>query len=506
MTQAQKTLGMAALGLVVVLAIGALILHNRKAGGTSQPGLQAAIATALDKQSHAQSRNILRNIYQARADTPVWLTPSGPSDDAHAVMTLLDRADSQGLAPPRYAYAPVPGSGANDTDRAAFEMRLTEAAYAYAHDMAQGMLKPAKLFDDVSLAARHDDTLSNFEQAAGQGTVADYLQSLEPGNPAYRALKTALARYRGLVVHPWGTLSANAGKDTLAARLAAEGYLDTQDASPDQLRQALKSYQTANGLATSGRLDAKTLEMLNVPAGNRVQQIQANMERWRWLPRDLGPRYIMVNVPGASLAMVDNGGVIITSRVVVGAPDKPTPILTTQAVAVTVNPVWHIPKSIVEKEIKPKLEENPDYLDAKNMEETPDGGLVQKPGPSNALGAVKFEMPNIFDVYLHDTPGKQAFLSDDRALSHGCVRVEQIAALTEQLAGIDDAALTQMVGTGDTIRKPIKPPVPVYILYWTAIANDDGTIGFRPDIYDRDAKMIAAMHGTRAPRLASTKG
>jgi murein L,D-transpeptidase YcbB/YkuD len=176
----------------------------------------------------------------------------------------------------------------------------------------------------------------------------------------------------------------------------------------------------------------------------------------------------------------------------VGAPDKQTPILVTRAVAVTVNPVWHVPKSIVEKEIKPKLAGNPDYLEQKNMVST-NGEIVQQAGPDNALGVAKFEMPNPFDVYLHDTPSKHAFLSDERALSHGCVRVEAIRPLVERLAGLKDAELNDLVAAGQTKSLRLKEPVPVYILYWTAIAQQNGHIVFRPDVYGRDARMIAAM-------------
>jgi murein L,D-transpeptidase YcbB/YkuD len=319
----------------------------------------------------------------------------------------------------------------------------------------------------------------------------------------YAALKTALPRYRQLAAHPWNPITRAGDRAALAARLAAEGYLDQQQTpSPNALTKALKTYQEANGMDPDGKLDAGTLEMLNVPPGQRAQQIEANLERWRWLPRDLGARHIMVNAAGASLALVEDGQATLTSRVVVGAPDKPTPILAAQVVAVTINPAWHVPKSIVEKEIKPKLEEDSDYLDRKNMEQTQDGDIIQQPGPDNALGSVKIEMPNVFDVYLHDTPGKKAFLSDERALSHGCVRVEQIGALATHLLQLRDGELEQVVASRQTQQKPVKPPLPVYIQYWTAVPAADGIMGFRPDIYNRDTLMIAALHGTRPPELA----
>lgn len=502
MTHGQKTFGLAILGLVTLLATGALFFfRNGDDTRPSEPGLQKALMTAAQAGPW-------RELYQRRAFTPVWLMPDGPSKDAQAVMAMLAHADTEGLPPSRYVFGAVPAANSGDRARAAFEIRLTAAAYAYAHDMARGLFRPEKIFDDVSLqrSAKHDpEFLSDFEQAAGQGTIADYLKSLEPRVGEYVALKTALLRYRQLAAHPWNPLAAHADKASLAARLAAEGYLERQNSVPNAVTEALKAYQTANGLEPDGKLDAKTVEMLNAPPLQRAQQIEANMERWRWLPRDLGNRHIMVNAAGAALALVENGEPTITSRVVVGAPDKATPILASQIVAITINPSWHVPKSIVEKEIKPKLEDDPDYLDNKNMQQTQDGDIIQQPGPDNALGSVKFEMPNVFDVYLHDTPGKKAFLSDERALSHGCVRVEKIGALAQHLLQLGDGELEQMIAGGQTRQEPVKPPLPVYIQYWTAVPGTNGAMGFRPDIYNRDAAMIAALHGTGSPELASAR-
>jgi murein L,D-transpeptidase YcbB/YkuD len=200
----------------------------------------------------------------------------------------------------------------------------------------------------------------------------------------------------------------------------------------------------------------------------------------------------MVNVPDASLAVVESGASSLLSRVVVGASDKPTPILATKAVAVTINPVWHVPKSIVQNEIEPKLAANPNYLEEKNMI-SDNGEVIQQAGPGNALGAAKFEMPNPFDVYMHDTPAKNAFLSDERTLSHGCVRVEAIRPLVEKVLDMEDDRLQELIFAGDTRREPLKQAIPVYILYWTAIARNDHRTVFREDVYGRDARMISVM-------------
>jgi murein L,D-transpeptidase YcbB/YkuD len=506
MTRAQKTTGIAGLGIVLILLISAIFFFPQgQKKSDAEVRLQSAIISAAER-SPSKS---WRSIYQARDYKPLWLVAGRPTADANAVMDLLAHAGDQGLPAARYRFNDPPPAKADDRTLAAFDVSLTRAATAYAHDMQLGMLKPARLFDDVSLPARQDDTLARFEQAVRDINVIGYLKSLEPAGD-YAALKSAFARYRELAAHPWGRVQAG-DKAGLAARLAAEGYIDAgaqtagKGLAPAELDEALKAYQTANGLDADGKLDDRTLAMLNASPADRAQQIAANMERWRWLPRELGARFIWVNVAGASLVLVENGAPVLTSRVVVGAPDKPTPILGTEGIAITVNPVWHVPKSIVENEIEPKLADDPDYLDKKDMERTPEGDIIQHAGAQNALGTVKFEMPNSFDVYMHDTPSKRAFLSDERTLSHGCVRVEKISDLVQHVLQLPDNELSEMIASGQTSRLPIKPPVPVYVLYWTAVPGAPGRIGFRPDVYGRDARMIAALNRPASANLASLK-
>ena len=291
----------------------------------------------------------------------------------------------------------------------------------------------------------------------------------------------------------------------LKARLQAEGYLPPDPVAPSAIVAALKVYQTGNGLTADGQLNERTAMMLNVPPAARAQQIAANMERLRWMPHVLGGRYIMVNVPDASLVLMESGQQALVSRVVVGAPDKATPILAAKAVVVTINPAWHVPKSIVAKEILPKLDRDSGYLQSKHME-MENGEVVQLPGPDNALGQVKFELPNVFNVYLHDTPSKRAFLSDDRAQSHGCVRVEQIRPLAEHVLGISDDELQQAVSGGKTEVRRLQQPIPVYIQYFTAIAREGGQTGFRADIYGRDARMISIMFPGQPPTQLASSG
>ena len=272
-----------------------------------------------------------------------------------------------------------------------------------------------------------------------------------------------------------------------------------------------------------GRIGNTTIAALNITAGQRVHQIAANMERWRWLPHRLELRYIAVNVPGQTVKFIRDGKVVLSSAVVVGRKTSPTPITRATVVAAIVNPPWDIPGDIAARDLLPHLRQNPNYLQTKRMVVTngPQGdpygrkinwrkvipaefpyAIQQLPGPNAALGAVMLDLPNNFDVYLDDTPTKQLFSLTDREISNGCVRVQQIMPLAA-LALKDDvqqgtAVLEKVEKTGKTQRVALDNPLPVYFLYWTAVADADGSVEFLPDLYGRDAPLIAALDGKGA--------
>jgi L,D-transpeptidase YcbB len=229
----------------------------------------------------------------------------------------------------------------------------------------------------------------------------------------------------------------------------------------------------------------------------KVEVIRTNMDRWRWLPRNLGDRYVLVNVPAFTAAIVENGQVLARHRTIVGTTRTPTPQLMATARAVTFNPSWYVPASI-QKELGP----NP-----RGYEKTAAGGLRQPPGPANSLGRMKIEMPNRHAIYLHDTPAKALFDRDVRAFSHGCIRTEnplQFAQwLLEPTGKWDKAAIDKAVTTGKTIEAKLAQPTPVYIAYFTAAAAADGKIVTYKDIYGRDGKVVTALRAS-GTRLAET--
>lgn len=461
----------------------------------AQPSMAQLLQTRLGGREPQ-----LTMLYQARNFAPLWFGPAGFSADGRQVLAILAAAGDDALPAQRYGVPQLPDARVPDAAKADFDIALTAAALRYAADMRWGALRPEQLFDDAQMLRDGDDVAGGLSRAATSGTAARYLQSLAPPAREYAQLREALARYRAITAAGgWPVVSAG-GQNQLAIRLQQEGYLPSDAASSADVSAALRVFQSDSGLAPSGRLTGETAAMLNVSAAARADAIAANMERLRWMPHYPGAQFILVNVPDASLALMEGGRPALVSKVVVGARNKTTPILATEAVSITINPAWHVPRSIASREIWPK---GRGYLAGHHMI-VRDGEVVQLPGPGNALGRAKFEMPNSFNVYLHDTPTKKAFLVDDRALSHGCVRVQQILPLAEHVLGLSPEELQRLIDRGRTDGRRLAQPIPVYIQYWTAIPRDDGHVGFREDVYGRDARMIQAMSAGRPPlQLAS---
>jgi len=430
---------------------------------------------------------------------------AGP-EQMRRIAALLRQADQDGLDP------------------AAYEAADAQAFSAWAGDLALGRAGLRTLDRDVVLPAPDFDPRAVVEQALREDRLRELPARLMPPHADYARLKTALARYRAIAAAGgWPQLPGAARDYTqpkpltlLWRRLAFED--ETIAGAPQPaLAAALIRFQRLHGLEADGILGPATLRALNVPAEARVETILANMERWRWLPRRLEPDRIMINAASAELSLILKDQEVLRSRVVVGRPRDRTPILRAEAAGLTVNPPWNVPVSIAAREILPKLKRDPGYLASQDMvllngpPGDPHGRTVdwqaipagtfpyrvrQHPGPGNALGQVKIELPNRFDVYLHDTPARTAFARQDRHLSHGCVRVEKILPLASLALSADLAAMEKIVAaidTGGTAYMPLEKKLPVYFLYWTAVAGGDGTVAFWPDAYGRDTRLLAAL-------------
>jgi len=473
----------------------------------------------------------LRSFYDRRLDAPAWSGNPAAAQDAKTMLAALEHADEDGLDPFAYhagaaAFRIAPQTGVEQAER---DILLTDGALRYVRELRAGRAELRALDRDVDLPEQPFDAVGALEAALEARDLPMFLAGLAPPHPEYQRLKAALATYRRIAAAGgWlplpplmkGNIAAgDAGP--LRARLALEDDQAVRSDTPDELAEALKRFQLRHGLDGDGRLVRETLVALNVSASDRAMEIEANMERWRWLPRTLEPVRIVINAAAGELDVASNGESVLSSRVIVGRPQAPTPILRAVATSVTVNPPWNVPSAIARREIWPKLKKNRHYLQSEDMilvngpPGDPQGldidwrGLNafpyrvrQLPGPRNALGQIKLELPNRFDVYLHDTPAKEAFELNERNLSHGCVRVQQILPLASYALSSDASAmvaeLEKAMASGATEHIAMTRPLPVYFLYWTSFVDADGTVEFRPDVYGRDERLIAQLESRKA--------
>ena len=343
-------------------------------------------------------------------------------------------------------------------------------------------------------------------------------------------LRQALLWYRQMMAQGgWPTLpegpTLHPGDARMSILLLRDRLRVTGDLSMSQtvenrtffdnaLADAMRRFQYRHGLAQDGVVGLATRAALQVPIEDRVHQLIRNLQRWRELPRDLGPRYIWVNIPAFTLEVVEQGQVVMTMRVVVGRPSWPTPVLSAQLSTLVLNPTWFVPPRIVEKEIIPRLQRDPTYLTTHNMllmqgygeqmieldPKTVDWSQAskryagyqvrQRPGPTNPLGRVKFVMPNPLHITLHDTPLRAHFAKTMRAYSHGCIRIEEPIALAEYLLREDHewtrTAILNAIHQGVSQQVPLPLPIPIYLVYHTAWVDQDSKVHFRPDIYKWD--------------------
>jgi murein L,D-transpeptidase YcbB/YkuD len=380
--------------------------------------------------------------------------------------------------------------------------------------------------------ARKVDVENLLERALEEDRIEEALKQLAPPHPEYTALRDALARYRDIAAKGgWPKLPGNVAikkgissqwVSTLRQRLAITGDLkeaaEKGSAQPSgnikydgALQDAIRAFEKRHGLKVDGLPDLELVAELNVPVEQHIRQIELNMERWRWLPDNLGKRHIMVNVPDYQLYVIENDLPVFTMRVVVGKKENPTPIFSDQMTHIIFSPYWNIPESIARKETIPHIVKDPDYLAKNNIDVvTPSGQSVdpttidwsqaadtsnyrfrQRPGKGNSLGGVKFMFPNQFNVYLHDTPAEGLFGRVERDFSHGCVRVEKPVDLARYLLKDQpqwtEEAIKAAMNSGVERTVQLKERIPVHLLYWTAWADKDGTIEFREDIYGHDA-------------------
>ncbi len=498
-----------------------LILRTRIPAAGKAPELKFPDGTA------ARANPGLPCFYERRDFVPAWIVETGLRPAADEFLATLAEAPNDGLRPEEYRLAGLrqqvaqarsrPPMQGNLGDLAELDLQLTDAFLRLGADLRYGRVNPELIYSDCDFDIPEIDIPAVLESALADGKIRQAVADLAPSHEGYHALKKALAQSREIAVLggwpavPAGpTLKPGEKSERVAAlrtRLEASGELQPATPPPSQtlesdlfdpaLETAVKAFQEKHGLDTDGAVGPATLEALNVTAADRVRQIEINLDRWRWLPRDLGERHVIVNIAGFSLDVVEAGAPVLSMRVVAGKPTSRTPMFSGTMTSVVLNPYWNVPPGILKNEVLPRLAGDPGYLARQNMERVPGGGVRQRPGPNNALGKVKFLFPNRFNVYLHDTPSRSLFSRAVRTFSHGCIRVEKPLDLAEYLLK-DDPAWTrerlEKVMGGDRKERWVRipNPLPVHLAYWTAWVDAAGVTQFRKDVYGRDTPLYTA--------------
>ncbi|MBM4243630.1 MAG: hypothetical protein FJ148_07430 [Deltaproteobacteria bacterium] len=477
---------------------------------------------------------VLRALYDPRASAPLWVTAPDANARIDAVVAFLRQVDRDGLEPQSYRVSLIEArrGSTEPLGRAELDMLLSEAVMRYGVHVRTGARRPRVQIPEIEPMVVDPDPIAIALDlaAAPPVEIASRMQRLTPQTAEYATMRDLLARYREIAagggwpkVGELPKLSSGAvdpGVRRLRERLLATGELASgaapssgqRDVYDPALEAAVKTFQKHHGLAPDGTVGSKTREALNVTATERVGQIVANLERLRWLPDDLGERHVWINIPEYRLRVEDRGTTTLEMPVIVGKPTWQTPMFSSEIRHLVFNPPWNVPPRIAREELIPRGLADQSYFAAQGISwrggtrvaSTGSGSgdaagtvtprrLRQAPGPKNPLGRVKFNMPNPFGVYLHDTPNKDKFRLTSRSLSHGCVRLGNAPALAAALLG-------DMPEWGEERRKKalsgwttrnvnLQSPIPVHIVYATAWRDPDGAVQFREDIYDDDAAL-----------------
>jgi L,D-transpeptidase YcbB len=464
-----------------------------------------------------RERATVEAFYQGRHLAPLWLDKGVENARAQAVIARLKSAGADGLDVNDYKTPTFAGLSPDALAEA--ELKLTQTVLTYARHLQSGRFPYTRVSQNIELPQEPPDPAQILAKLAEAANAATALDEFSPPHEGYKKLKAMLAQMRA---KPPGAkeiadgqllkLNAKAPMEDARVPLLRDKLGLTGDASDlrydAKLAEVVKKFQRANELPVTGNLDSKTIKELNGPPRDKqIDTVISNMERWRWYPRDLGKAYVIVNLPDFTLQVVHNGAQVWSTRIVIGKPDMPTPLLSETMKYITINPTWNVPPSIVYNEYMPVLQRDPMALERMGLKlvYNRDGSvhIYQPPGEANALGRIRFNFPNRFLVYQHDTPDKHMFAHDVRAYSHGCMRVQDPAKYAEVLFNIARPnenwtadRVKRMFGTGE---QDIQLPAQIWVLltYQNAFVDDAGQLQIRRDIYNIDSRTFAAIKSER---------
>jgi murein L,D-transpeptidase YcbB/YkuD len=506
-------------------------------------------ARSGDTAARKAQKNALIEYYLVPEQGLLWVNEKGLTERAKLVMAEIAKADDYGLSASDYPL-PDPASY-NPSDPKAkdwladAEVKVSYAVLDYAKDARGGRIEPLRLSKNLDPSLALPNPSEVLESIAIRSDPGAYLRSFQPDQPQFEALRQKLLELRGgkveepkpgvVVIPPGPVLKFGVENEQVALlRQRLDLHAGSNPTKFDEaVLEAVKQFQRSNGSLPDGMVGAGTRRLLNggqhqepVASPARIKQILVNMERWRWLPHDLGAFYVTVNIPEFTLRVVEEGTPIHTTRVVVGKPDKQTPVFSDEMEEVVFNPYWNVPNSIKNEEIAPYMGQGGGFFGGGwdtavlkrhnlrikygNRDIDPDSidwsqndirkfDLVQPPGPGNVLGRVKFLFPNSHDVYMHDTTQKFLFNNAVRAESHGCMRVQYPEKLAEIVLQHDKnwspARVESTFDAGPDNHIMLDQHIPVYITYFTLRVNDDGSISTFNDLYGHDNRMNAALSG-----------
>ena len=492
--------------------------------------------------------------YEKRAYKPAWCGEEGIFPRAESLIEVIRESARDGLRPSDYHLINLEALSKEirqkESERESidvellvdFELLLTDAFLLLASHLLAGRVNPETLHSEWDVFNPTTDLAAILQSAIETNQIKAVLKTLQPPQPGYRALKEALARYRAISQQGgWPMIPDNTTWHRgdygvryylLRKRLELSGDLDAAESGypylfDDALEKAVRKFQKRHGLNSDGVVGNKTTTALNVPVADRIRQIELNLERWRWIPHELGPKYILVNIADFKLSVVEDRQTLMEMRVVVGRDYRKTPVFSKKMTYMVLNPYWNIPQKIAVEDILPKVKLNRRYLSRQKIkvfkswrkgapeldpkaidwrwlnEENFAFKFRKEPGPKNDLGRIKFIFPNKFAVYLHDTPDRRLFKRSMRGFSSGCIRVEKAMDLATYILRDDQDWSRQKIleSIKNSERRVIRlrNPIPVHLLYLTAWVYEDGLLHFRDDIYLRDKPLDVALK-ERPPR------
>jgi len=490
---------------------------------------------------------LLLQFYRQRNFQPAWISNTGLQKTGEDLLSAIHDADREGLNPQDYHVqildsmlhkfsmdlkTKVPVQIEHLLN---LEILLSDAFLLYGNHLLSGRVNPETIDPEWLTVRPEADMIDILNEALATGHIRQTVMDLLPDIPCYAQLRQEMALYKSIALKGgWPIVPSEESMikgdrglrvAALSARLIASGDINERSLAArsvfdDTLEQAVKKFQNRHGLRPDGEVGKGTIEALNIPALDYFRRIAVNMERWRWLNRNLGDRYIMVNIAAFTLDIFENNKIVLSMPVVVGKDYRQTPVFSAKMSYLVLNPYWNVPETIATEDILTAVKKDPGYLVKRNIVVLPNWRdttridpyevdwasytkenlpyrFRQAPGRQNALGRIKFMFPNEYDIYIHDTPSKADFQRTQRAFSSGCIRVEDpIALATYLLQGNSKWGRKTIIAALDSLEDfviRLPEPIPVHIFYCTAWVDEDGKVNFREDIYNRDEPVLKAL-------------